>query len=63
MLHQHALDRFFREIRIDGLPAKGVEVVEAADERWIPAAFNGFLDRGGQLRMRSEKSPTACSHS
>jgi hypothetical protein len=31
-------DRFFREIRIDGLPAKGVEVVEAADET---------LDSGG----------------
>ena len=52
MLHQHALDGFFREIGIDGLPAKGVEVVEAADECRIPAAFfiDSFLDGGGQLR-------------
>ena len=51
MLHQHALDRFFRKIGIDGLTAKGVEVVEAANEGRIPAAFfiNSLLDGSGQL--------------
>ena len=49
MLDQHALYGFFGEIRVDGLTAKGVEVVEAADEKRDSrrrSVINGLLDSG-----------------
>jgi len=43
VLDEHALHGVFCEVGIDGLPAKRIEVVESAKERWVPAPF--FLDQ------------------
>jgi len=48
MLHQHALYGFFGEIRVDGLTAECVEVLETADECRVQTTF--VVDRDGVLR-------------
>jgi hypothetical protein len=51
VLHQHFLNRFFRQVGIDSLPAEGIETLEAADKRWVLAflRFNRFPDGGRQF--------------
>ena len=51
MLDEHVFDGFLREIGIDGLPAEGVKVVEAADKGGIAAALVGdeFFDGAGEF--------------
>ena len=48
VLDEHALDRIFGEIGIDGLTAQGVKVVEAANEGGTAAALlvDDLLDGG-----------------
>ena len=52
MLHQHALDRFLRQVGIDGLLAECVEIFEASDESRIAFLLlvNSLGNGGGEFR-------------
>ena len=51
VLDEHALDSLFRKIGIDGLAAKGIEILEDADEGRVLAALfvDAFLNGCGKF--------------